>query len=1222
MAIKHIRGSVAAVTLAAASALYAVEPEVPIIEFHTTIYETYGTTNSFHIVLGAKDAGTYFDVDCGFGTFEAEVGQGYFDSESGAMSGTAISCSVSSEGWVRIYGDASQVEYLDCEGCYIDRISFPDLTEVQILDLSHNELLGLDLSHMTKLQYLVLSDNPMTETPLIIGPNKPDLAILEISSVRRLDSSFNLSDYPAMRSFEAFSCPDLRTLDPTGCPDILRISVDVTPLESIDVSKCPSLLILNVADTHITSLDLHNNPYLTELYAGHLGVYSKGYKISEIDLSNNKLLQRLYLDANNLTSLDISMCPELTSFSASANNLPGIDFSNNTKLVKVSIKDNCMDFVTIPEPLPMMNEYYYAQKPLPVDRLFKEGDVIDLTSRLIRPGTTTTAYLYSIDEAQGEYTLMPASSYTWDEGRITLNEACADSLFLAFSNSMFPEANLYTNSFMVKTAAQYGKPSKAAELHMSGVVSDLRFSVGIDGATAENPKTFTVDFGDGVMKEFTATGAEASASPNVTGTRKGYISIYVPEGSVMTAFAIDGYRMLEADFSTSPSLRTLAITNCRLPSIDLKWNRCLTSLDLSNNLLATIDLAGVNGNYGKNVLEHLDLSNNKLTEVGVIDGASFITMDLSHNMLTEAPLDRNFRLKALNVADNQLTSLKLSDCEALETLDISFNNFTTVDIPETSPVTSLNIAGNKLYFSTLPAVGTYADYTYAPQQPIELPDMAPVADLSVLSFGEGADATVFTWYHTDGTPCTADEVTARGAVFTFAGASVGMVYCEATNPAFPAFSGDNAFYTSAIEAADMPTVSFLEFDTTADGDAYISMKGVNNNTTVYIDWSGDGNLVQYILDKETYTTFPAKTHAGATVKAYAYTAANDVSVFSISDATMSRLDASGLRQANGFFVYNAGLADGTFTLPDTDMLEELSINGCNITDLKQIADYPNLRFLSINNNKIAKFDASKAPSLTNLYASGNGMTEITLANPKMWELTLNDNDFTAIDLSGVPAMQQLWLTGNHLKQIDLRGLSSLRVVALSNNEFTFATLPPVLSQYIMYDYGRQKDIEITVEDGNKVDLSDQAYVQGEYTDYYWFIDSPYYDEEGNLYGEELYEADEYTIAGGVTTFLGNFHHIICVMKNAAFPSLDLYTNYINITDYSGIENATVDEDGIAIAVAGNSIAVEAPAGTPIALISTSGSVIGTAVGSHTFDNVSAGIYVVAAGNKAVKVAVR
>ena len=504
--------------------------EEPIITFHTNVYDNTGETNAFHFYLGAKEP-IYVDVDCGFGSIETEVGEAVFDSETGGISATVITCTVSEEGMVRIYGDASKIDYIDMEGCYISDISFPQLTEVEIINLSYNELNALDLSHMTKLQSIDVSRNPFTaETPLVIGANKPDLAILDISIIDYIDQSFNLSDYPAMRSFLAWSVRDLKTIDPTGCPYLLQLSADLSGISSIDVSKNPSLMILNVADTKVTELDLSNNPYLTELYCGHRAAGFENYKMTSLDLSNKSELQRLFCEGNALTTLDVSGCPKLINLSCTNNLLTELNIDACPNIATLNVMNNLMDFSTLPLPRETFNEYYYTQCPIAMARSYAVGTKLDFSDKVLREGSVTRAFLFQVsEESPNTPEMLPEDYYSYENGTFTLLKTVTDSVYVTFINDIFQDYPMTTSKFLVKEESEMGKPNPVIDLSFYPTVKQVSLSVGLQGATSENPKTFKVDFGNGELVDFTATTNELPLAPNVTGTRTGHVIIYMPE---------------------------------------------------------------------------------------------------------------------------------------------------------------------------------------------------------------------------------------------------------------------------------------------------------------------------------------------------------------------------------------------------------------------------------------------------------------------------------------------------------------------------------------------------------------------------------------------------------------------------------------------------------------------------------------------------------------------
>lgn len=1195
----------------------------PILTFHTTLYDLAGTENKFTIGLGTK-VESQLGVDTGYGINYFTVGQAVFDPDNQGISSTCIPCSVGPDGEVKIYGDPELIDYIDFEGCYINSISFPELTNVEILNLEHNLIENLDLSHMDRLQAIYLTDNPFNEGQLTVGGPKTDLVILEMSIINHLDPSFDMADYPALVSFEAWNCPTLTSVNPAACPELMRLSIDVTPVSSVDVSQNPKLLVLNVADTPVSSLDVSNNPYLTELYCSHGGSYSSGTGISTLDVTHNPELQRLHCGNNHLTQLDLSGCPKLLSLSCSDNLLTSLDISGNPLLQTLDVRNNFLDFATLPAPRETFIEYYYTQNPFPTDRSYAEGTVLDFSDKVLRPGTETVGYLYYVNEANPRDPMpLDPSYYTWDNGKITLNASYSDSVMVVFANSELYEYPMTTSKFLVKPASEFGKDNAVAKLRFSTTVTDIAMMVGISGATAEAPVSFSVDFGDGNPTTFTSTTSAMPQTCNVSGQRKGTgsVTIYLPEGVDMTAFGINGSRVLSADFSSSRSLSMLEITDCALPRIDLSWNRCLTHIDLSGNMLTTLDLSGANGDYGKNILNDVNASHNMIESFILADLSALLSLDLSDNMMTEIALDRAKRLETLNLARNPLAVIDLEDCEALKTLNASGCKLTSLPVASYTPLVNLDVTDN---FFTIPALYPLKDIenlTYAPQHPVEIPETAPGVNLSEQILTVDGLTTGFEWIVvSDGRTLTDSEVSADNGMFRFLDSKIGKIYCRISHPLFPAFAGDKAYVTTQIQPADMPTYVFATFIPSEDAEGNLTLAAKTNGTTIYVDWNNDGELTQYILE-HTYNKYPASVKAGQEVKCYSYGNDSGVTVFSVNNIPLSEIDASGLTDLIAFSVTDAGLADGKIKYPVCPGLAELTLDGNNLTELP-IDKYPSLNLLSIGKNPISTLDVSSLKSLTGLYADECGLTQVHLDNPILWDLGLQSNSLTSIDLSGVPMTDQLWLSNNKLSEIDLTGLDYLNVLFIDGNRFDFTTLPAVNSSWYLYNYSNQAPLDVTVTDG-KVDLSSQATVNGVSTVYTWYIGVPEYDEEGNLIGETLAEGSDYTIDNGITTFLKPQTGVMCIMTYELFPKLLLYTDLLDITESSLTEIAT---ENIKVYADDASIIVNATAGADCAVYAIDGKVIGrTAVdnnGHARFDNLASGVYIVRVSDRSFKLLVK
>ena len=207
-----------------------------------------------------------------------------------------------------------------------------------------------------------------------------------------------------------------------------------------------------------------------------------------------------------------------------------------------------------------------------VDKSYPVNHEFDLSSRVLREESTTTCEMYAFSETNPEEPVkLDRSYYSYSDGKVTLNKVYADSVYFSFSNTLLNENVLLTEKFMVKTQSEYGQPTRVFNSSLALNPGDnIVFSVGIDGATEENPIEFLVNFGDGVKETFYATTSTLPAEPNVTGTQKGYgqLEVYAPEGVTVTALEVKDIMMYSADVSKLPSLRELNLIGTGLYYID------------------------------------------------------------------------------------------------------------------------------------------------------------------------------------------------------------------------------------------------------------------------------------------------------------------------------------------------------------------------------------------------------------------------------------------------------------------------------------------------------------------------------------------------------------------------------------------------------------------------------------------------------------------------------
>jgi hypothetical protein len=1263
------------------------------ITLHSTIYETYGADNTFTIVLGSSESGDnqVITYDCGYGPMQATLSPAYTttDSDGNTVSyGTYLYCQVNSAGYVKIYmDDPNWIDWFNADGCYIDQIEFNGVTDLVYFSMSHNELTALDLSPMTKIQTLYVSDNPFTASPLVIGP-KSDLKLLEMNNIGALDPNFTLRDYPTLWTLDAWNAKGLTAIDATQSPLLRKLSVDGTDVASVDVTKNPLLQILNVSDTRVTTLDVSQNPLLTQLYCTHESSVNSEYKLETLDVSNNPELYYLFCTGNNLKTLDISHNTKLGSLTARKNYLTEINVDNNPALFCVNISGNCFGYSTLPYPYDesgndRWGEYAYDQRQLDTDYSYPVGAVIDYSAKVLREGSVTSATMYGISESSpGEIFTIDDSYFSYADGKVTLNGipdtdiygTAVDSVYVEFSNTLFTEANLRSKNFKVKSKSEYGKPSQMITFTSEAYVGsgkNIIFSIGMQEATEEKPKKFYVDFGDGTLVEYQATTIGTPATPNVNhAPAGGMVRVYTDDGDEISAFAVEDLTLYSLDLSAAHCIAELTLKNTNLYTLDLQWNRCLEDINITGNNLRSFSLAANNDGYGKNALRHVNLSNNSMSEFTWNENFTVTDLDLSDNSLTSLTLSKNTVIEKLNIANNNFDYLNIDDCAALTDLNVSGNVLTSLSMPSESVLERLDISGNYFTFATMPDVDLAEEnYTYAPQAMVNIPAKGPGVNLSEQNID---NATVYQWLDAEGNAIQeGTDYTNDGGKFRFSTTGLN-VYCAMTNPKYPAFTGDNALRTSVIETAAMPTHVIAEFETAENGSAILTLTSTVANNSVFVDWTGNDDLTQYML-ATTYTAFDATTYKNAKVKVYSYDEDDKVSVFSLRGAKLKSMDATAMKNLICFNCSNAGLSEIGF--PESPNLGELILEDNNLTSF-DFGKYTKLYYLNLAQNKFTTVDLSAAPNLQQVFLDNNELTDITFGThnamyifyaahnnlssldlskiPNVYQMDLSYNNFETLDMpqlnrltvfyaannklssvnfSKSKAITQLNLANNELETIDVTPLD-LTALSLANNKFRFSTLPPVYDSYRTYVYYPQADIEVSLSDDLSVDLSSEAMVYNAdedecATQYYWLIGTPNYDEDEEAYTNDMLKSEsddaenpDYTVVDGVNTFNSSLNYEVTgMMLNDAFPDLTLFTNLITIG--SGVDAVTFDGGDVAVKVEGRDIIITTPEAMTANIYTINGiryralDVNGTAT-----VEVEPGIYAVSVNHHSVKVIVK
>ena len=581
----------------------------------------------------------------------------------------------------------------------------------------------------------------------------------------------------------------------------------------------------------------------------------------------------------------------------------------------------------------------------------------------------------------------------------------------------------------------------------------------------------------------------------------------------------------------------------------------LTRLEMTGNSLDSLNLRGANDAFQKNLLAHIALPSNGISKLTMVDNYGVHHLNLAGNRLTELSMRDTDNMETLDLSGNALSTLNLSYCERLVSARLSDNCLAEIVMPaDVTYLDELDIRGNRFRFATLPFEapdfrGT--TYLYADQQPITVGSKGIGMDLSSELYTEGGETAICVLL-ADGTLLNAGtDYTVNEGKVRLNDALIGQeVYATLNHPAFP----DLTLRTTIMQMAGMPTHLLGEFDVTTSDPATLILRSDIANTDICIDWSGEGFDLQNYTVGDMPTTFEITPQAGRTAKVWSYEEDDHLTVFSIRNVGMSRMDLSPMTHLIALTVISAGLSD--ITLPESPELFEMNLEGNNFSDI-DLTMYPRLSYLGLTDNQLTTFDASKYPNLGLLAIGRNHLSEIRFDNPQLWSLDLAGNNLEEIDLTRLPELYQCGLSENRLSQLDLSGNTGLRVLFLDHNRFTFATLP-MSAELQLYTYAGQEALNPNFANGISDLSATAAAADGTPTTFRWFIGEPYYDEYGELTGEELITDEEFNTENGVTSFYKALDGIVGALTNDALPGLVLLTEEFDITSTVGIDVLTID----------------------------------------------------------------
>ncbi|MEQ9230974.1 MAG: hypothetical protein RIF46_09830 [Cyclobacteriaceae bacterium] len=457
------------------------------------------------------------------------------------------------------------------------------------------------------------------------------------------------------------STDNMGIADATGIeafPNIYALLIRQNDLTELDVSNNTVMEILRCDRNDLSSLDLSNNLSIFSLAAFNnqlteivfptensqmSHIELQGNMLISIDVTNLPLLDALFLTNNNISELDISNNPLLERLVVDGNNLTEIDLSNHPEIYVIYAPDNDLQSLNV-----------------------KNGANENITSFDVTGNANLECVL--VDDA--EY-----STTEWTN--VDAGLAFADTYCDPNDPVNIPDENF-----------------KAALVGNSEINTNEDEEISYAEAEA-----FTGKISVPALAITDLTGIQAFINLTELEAYNNQINeVDLSANTALTFINLSLNNLTSLDVSNLPDLELISAFSNAITGIDVSQNQDLTSLYLHFNDLSFID---VNENIA---LANLNVSNNDIEELYVDQLVNLVELSCANSSLQELDVTNNPLLRKLYVNSANLTSLDLSQNPELRILWAHNNQLTSLNVQNganelivaKTPTANFRISNNSL----------------------------------------------------------------------------------------------------------------------------------------------------------------------------------------------------------------------------------------------------------------------------------------------------------------------------------------------------------------------------------------------------------------------------------------------------------------------------------------------------------------------------------------------
>ncbi|HCE55768.1 MAG TPA: hypothetical protein DER05_12530 [Lutibacter sp.] len=743
-----------------------------------------------------------------------------------------------------------------------------------------------------------------------------------------------------------------------------------SPLDHSKPFANPLLVNVIAEITDLTGIEAFTN----------LKYLSAGFNnINRIDLTQNTLLEELWINDNGCSFINVSNNPNLKKLGAYVNNLTALDLSNN----------------------PLLTQLYLAYNP-------------QLKYLDIRNGNNNNISAFWVIETPN-LTCINAdtinSQVMIDSGK-TLNENCGDLVYIPdtnFEQSLIDlgiDTDGDINSLILKSDAEAVIDLDINDKNISSLAGIEHF-VNLTNLYCNNNKINVLDLSSntkiiGVLaNQNFLTAINISNCPNLVSLHlwsNQLTSLNVKNNVALKDLILLGNNLTDLDVSNNPNLTFLQcnynqLTNLNIANgnnanfIPASWinlsfaaegNPDLKCIQADVNIIGNIPLHWLKDplaiyssdcvtkpeyvfipdpNFEQALID-LGFDSDGVLNTYILksDASLIIDLDVNNkNISSLAGIEHFVGLRYLYCYNNLLTEIYLGNKQNLLNLDLGSNSLTTIDVSNYHNLVSLSIWGNQL---------TSLDVN----QNLNLEDL-----------------------HCSSNKLTTMNISANSKLKVLNIANNKLVNLNIAN-------GNNANFIKvdwadfSFEARDNPALMCIQVDANI----------INN---IPADWFKD--------DAASYN------ENCPTINCDELVAIPDVN----------------FEQALIDLGFDTNGLTGNIKKCEAASIIDLDLNNKNISSLSGIEHFVGLRYLYCHNNLLTEINLGEKPNLINLHCGGNSLTSIDVSNyPNLASLHIWVNKLTILDVSNNHNLEDLICSTNKLKTLDISSNAKLRYMNFADNQ--------------------------------------------------------------------------------------------------------------------------------------------------------------------------------------------